>query len=504
MTRQEQQNAFRLWNLIAGLVIGLTAVLSLPLIYGDLGGDRGFVNWFTIFIGAFFSGIFFWWLLIGRTRDASVLRGVIAGALSAILAYPIVFLLNELILREVSAAVGLTTLPNRILHALTAAGLALLFGGWFTVLAGALIGGLLALVQKRVLPTIGDDMADLVDAGTDRVSDFAHRRPVQAVIIGLILVLIVFILAAGSWVWFAPLATGGLHSEPEPVADYDAAVAATEARQEQEALLNVNPACQTSLISHGQRTEKAIVYVHGFTNCPAQFDQLGQEFFDLGYNVFVPRMPHHGLSDRLTDDLSHLTAEELTAFADETMDIARGLGEEVTVVGLSGGGSVAGWIAQERQDVDNVVIIAPMFGILSLPPFSVKPLANAALTLPNLFMWWDPATKEAIPGPDYAYPRYATEAAGNLLRLGRYVNEQAAEKPPAAGRIVAVTNAVDPAVNNEVFAEIVDRWRSAGFPVESYEFPAELNLPHDVVDPRQPDARTELVYPILIDLITGS
>ena len=145
-----------------------------------------------------------------------------------------------------------------------------------------------------------------------------------------------------------------------------------------------------------------------------------------------------------------------------------------------------------------------MFGIMSLPPFTVKPVANAALTLPNLFMWWDPATKEAIPGPDYAYPRYATEAAGNLLRLGRYVNEQAAEMPPAAGRIVAVTNAVDPAVNNEVFAEIIDRWRATGFPVESHEFAAELNLPHDVVDPRQPDAQVELVYPTLIDLITGS
>lgn len=504
MAERQSQNAFRLWNLIAGVVIGLAAVLSLPLIYGDLGGDSGFFNWFTISIGAFFSGILFWWLLVGRARDASVLRGLIAGALSAVLAYPVVFLLNELILREVSASVGLTTLPDRIVHALIAAGLALLYGGWFSVLAGAIIGGLLGLVQQRLLPAIGDDMVDLVDAGTGRVSDFAHRRPIPAVIIGIVLALVISILLVGSWVWFAPLATGGLHSQPEPVADYDAAMAAVEAWREQEARLNVNPACQSSLLTHGQPTEQVVVYIHGFTNCPAQFDQLGQEFFDLGYNVFVPRMPHHGLADRLTTDLSLLTAEELAEFADDTLDIAQALGDQVTVVGLSGGGSVAGWIAQEREDADSVIIIAPMFGILSLPTFTVKPVANAALTLPNLFIWWDPATKEAIPGPDYAYPRYATEAVGGLLRLGRYVNEQTAQSSPAAARIVAVTNVIDPAVNNDVFAEIVTRWRVAGFPVESFEFPAELNLPHDLVDPRQPDAQTDLVYPILVDLIAGS
>jgi pimeloyl-ACP methyl ester carboxylesterase len=317
------------------------------------------------------------------------------------------------------------------------------------------------------------------------------------------MLLVVLVFVVGAWVWFAPLATGSLHSDPDPIANYQAAVTAIESWQEREEQLDVNPVCQTGLLSHGQQTEKVIVYIHGFTNCPAQFDQLGQEFYDQGYNVFVPRMPHHGLSDRLTTDLSRLTAEELADFADESMDIAQGLGEEVTAVGLSGGGSVAGWIAQEREDADNVVIIAPMFGILSLPPFTVKPVANAALTLPDIFVWWDPATKEAIPGPDYAYPRYATEAVGNLLRLGRYVAEEAVGVLPAAGRIVAVTNAIDPAVNNEVFAEIVDRWRVAGFPVESFEFPAELNLLHDVVDPRQPEAQTELVYPTLIDLITA-
>jgi hypothetical protein len=41
-------------------------------------------------------------------------------------------------------------------------------------------------------------------------------------------------------------------------------------------------------------------------------------------------------------------------------------------------------------------------------------------------------------------------------------------------------------------------------PYEGYEFSAELNLPQDVVDPRQPDAPSDLVHPVLIELLTGS
>lgn len=504
MNLHQERIAYRIWNLLAGIGLGLIAILSLPVIFGDLGGERGLVNWFTIFIGTCLSVTLFWWLFIGRKQHVTALRGGLAGALGAIVAYPVVFLMNELILREVSATVGLATLPDRIVHALITALLALLFGGWFTVLLGGLVGGLLAFAQQRLLPIVGDDMAELAAAGTGRVSDFAHNRPVPTAVLAIVLLIVALILIVGSWVWFAPLATGSLAATPDPAGDYQTALARIQAWQAAEAQLPLNPDCQTRLLSHGRQTAKVVVYVHGFTNCPAQFDELGQQLFDAGYNVFVPRMPRHGMADRLTNELATLTAEELVAYADEAVDIAQGLGEEVIVVGLSGGGSVAGWMAQERSDVDSAIVIAPMFGILSIPPFAVRPTTTAALTVPNLFIWWDPATKDAIAGPQYAYPRYATEAVGQLLRLGRHVRDRAATAPPAAGRIVAVTNAVDPAVNNAVFAEIIARWEAAGYPVDTFEFTAEQDLPHDVVDPRQPDAQTGIVYPILIDLVDGA
>ena len=131
-------------------------------------------------------------------------------------------------------------------------------------------------------------------------------------------------------------------------------------------------------------------------------------------------------------------------------------------------------------------------------------MANLTLTLPNFFVWWDPATKADRPGPHYAYPRFATKAVGGLMRLGVLVDQEAGARPPAARCVVAVNNEADTAVNNAVLAAIVRKWRLQGSAVETYEFPAEEGLPHDVIDPHQPDQQIELVYPILIDLITGS
>ncbi len=90
------------------------------------------------------------------------------------------------------------------------------------------------------------------------------------------------------------------------------------------------------------------------------------------------------------------------------------------------------------------------------------------------------------------------------MRLGALVDQEAGVRAPAARRIVAVSNDADTAVNNAVLAAIVHKWRLQGSAVETYEFPAEEGLPHDIIDPNQPDQQIGLVYPILIDLITGS
>jgi alpha-beta hydrolase superfamily lysophospholipase len=314
---------------------------------------------------------------------------------------------------------------------------------------------------------------------------------------GIILVALVLCAVV---VLFKPVSVGGLTSQPDPVTDYAGAVERIKAPRAQEASLPLHPQCQLTFMTQGQKTEQAIVFVHGYTNCPQQFSELGQHFYDLGYNVLIVPAPHHGLVDRMTVDQARLTAEELAAYADEVVDIAQGLGEHVTLAGISMGAIITAWAAQHRSDLDLAVLISPAFGFQMIPRSMTAPAVNAFLALPNFFMWADSELKEES-GTDYTYPRRSTRALAQTLRLGIAVQAQSAEAAPIARSMLVVTNANDPSVDNAVTAEMVAAWREGGMDVETYEFAAELQLGHDLISPWQ--GTQAVVYPVLVDLVRG-
>jgi carboxylesterase len=254
-------------------------------------------------------------------------------------------------------------------------------------------------------------------------------------------------------------------------------------------------------MTHGQKTEKAIVFVHGYTNCSQQFHELGQQFYELGYNVLIVPAPRHGLADRMTAEHSQLTAEELAAYTDSVVDVAQGLGEHVSMAGISMGGIATAWAAQHRSDIDLAVLISPAFGFQMIPAPATVPAVNAFLALPNFYQWTDSALKEAN-GPDYTYPRRSTRALAQTLRLSLAIQALAAEEPPAARSILVITNANDSSVDNALTAEMVATWLGWGIDVTTYEFPADLQLAHDLIDPSQQSQ--PVVYPRLVDLITSA
>ena len=255
-------------------------------------------------------------------------------------------------------------------------------------------------------------------------------------------------------------------------------------------------------MSHGEKTERAIIFIHGYTNCPYQFVELGKLFYQRGYNVLIAPQPRHGLTDRMTEELAQLKAEELVTYADEVVDIAQGLGEHVTVAGISGGGVITGWIAQNRSDVDLAVLLSPAFGYAQVPPGLTLPASKLYLLLPNSFVWWNDELQENNP-PSHAYPRYSTRALAQLLRLSLVVQAQARKDNPMVSEILVVTNANDHSVSMPLIQKTVGLWRQySDSDLRTYEFPAELGLDHDFIDPTNPDEQIDVVYPRLLDLIT--
>src|SRR5689334_2676451 len=118
----------------------------------------------------------------------------------------------------------------------------------------------------------------------------------------LVLILLGLILSVA----FRPIPISGLVSHPNPVTSYDEAIAKVKTMQTEDNQDFTLDVCITKLFDHGIQVEHVMVLLHGFTNCPEQFNELGKQYFDSGYNVFIPRMPYHGLSDRLTNELAKL------------------------------------------------------------------------------------------------------------------------------------------------------------------------------------------------------
>jgi alpha-beta hydrolase superfamily lysophospholipase len=289
----------------------------------------------------------------------------------------------------------------------------------------------------------------------------------------------------------------------QPTTSYEAACEAFAELLQQDSDA-VDPQSRARLYSPGYRTERAIVFFHGLTNSPRQFERLAERFVSRGYSAFIPRVPYHGYTNRMSTDHGNLTVADLVDFAATSIDLAAGLADEVTVTGISLGGVLAVWAAQFRP-IALAAPIAPAFGVPVLPYGTSSVLFRAVGKLPNRFVWWDPRHRERLPGPDYAYPRFATHALVATQNLGRWLIDVARTEQPRARHITLISNAADLAVNNAAADKLVRHWRATGADVRTYRFPRELKLFHDIVDPHQPNARPDLVHPILEQiLVDGS
>lgn len=303
------------------------------------------------------------------------------------------------------------------------------------------------------------------------------------------------------WVLYFPIMRSPISHQPPPAPDHDQAAAGVRA------LIAATPpevrsTARPVLLDHGYPTKRVFVLLHGLSNNPAQFAKLGQQLFERGHNVVIARLPFHGEENLLTTSWGRLTARQMVESGNEAADLARGLGQEVVVAGLSVNGTVAAWMAQNRADLSRVVVMAPFLAPAGVPGWAVGPLERLLLRLPNIFVWWNPVLKEKNPGPPTAYPRFPTRVIGETMWLGQTVLHESRHKVPACPSIVVVTTAADLAANNGLTAELVANWRKmrpSG--IKTWEFPVTDEVPHDFVDPAQTNEKTERVYPVLLELL---
>ena len=293
-----------------------------------------------------------------------------------------------------------------------------------------------------------------------------------------------------------PIDTHSLRAEPHPVADYAGAATTLAVMHGRDSGIVMPDGASLALL-HGARTPRAVVLIHGLTNSPRQFQELAQRLYERGDNVIVPRLPLHGLLPGNVDVLRDVTAERYRSFADSAVDIARGLGDTIIVVGLSAGGNVAVWIAQHRADVARVVIIAPALRLARIPHMLASPALNVLERVPNYTMRQTPDTLRP-----HAYFGVSTRALGETLRLGASVMEDADRDAPLVRDITMVLNDNDRTISVATALALAERWRKRdGVVLSVHRFDQSLQLPHDLIDVSQRCGRPELVYAVVLALV---
>lgn len=311
------------------------------------------------------------------------------------------------------------------------------------------------------------------------------------IILGLAAAGVLAVLA----LFLIPVSTGHLEPRRDPCPSYEAAADRFAAIAAEEVPVCF-PAGRSLLFDHGRRTPRAFVLIHGMTNSPYQFEEFGRLLWSRGYNVLIPRLPYHGLHSRRLRELWRVRAEDLRAYADDAIDLAAGLGDEVIVIGVSAGAAVAAWPAQNRPEVSHAVLLAPFLGAHGVPRFVTTLLMNICSRIPSIDL-----ENPTEPRREWVYRGQTTRPLAETVRLTRAVSRQAAKNPPAAGRLFVLTTAGDVQVDNAETERLAGLWRDKGAAVIFREFEPALAVPHNPIDPTAEAGKRALVYGELLALL---
>lgn len=100
--------------------------------------------------------------------------------------------------------------------------------------------------------------------------------------------------------------------------------------------------------------ETGVLLVHGFTGSPRSMKDWGRYLADAGYTVSVPRLPGHGTS---WQEMNKTRWEDWYGEAErELRDLSRRC-NEVFVMGLSMGGSLALRLAEKNPEIAGIVLV---------------------------------------------------------------------------------------------------------------------------------------------------
>lgn len=241
--------------------------------------------------------------------------------------------------------------------------------------------------------------------------------------------------------------------------------------QDNERSIGVKTDCLSHAYIHETPTNKAVTMFHGVSDCPRQFSTLGKYFYERGYNVYIPRVPHHGMPDNL--EHSKVSAQELVDYVNNSTNITNALGKEKGIVGLSGGGNLGTWATEYRPEVSRFLALAPFYEPASkqAPKWQIRPLL--VFHGNNLI-------------PDQLNDPKNPQSALSYRALAKYTtifnNLQNPPKDTGLKKLSLIMADDDDQIDQDLALKTLNRITTANrIPLGHYQIPASYGVKHDIV-----------------------
>jgi esterase/lipase len=110
------------------------------------------------------------------------------------------------------------------------------------------------------------------------------------------------------------------------------------------------------------KTEYAVVYIHGFSASQEEGDPVHYDFAKkFGCNLFLNRLEDHGLDT--SEKLLTVTADRLWNSAKEAYAIGKQLGKKVILLCTSTGGTLGLKLAAEYPEIAGLILLSPNIAI---------------------------------------------------------------------------------------------------------------------------------------------
>lgn len=234
------------------------------------------------------------------------------------------------------------------------------------------------------------------------------KRLLKWVLIILLILTVIYFLGPDP---STPVYTNALPSVPTETAALENYIAQNESQHK------IKPENEARIVwyndSSKQKTEYAIVYLHGFSASQEEGDPVHTAIATkFGCNLYLARLAEHGIDT--SEAMLNLTSENYWESVKQAYAIGKQLGNKVILMGTSTGGSNALQLAANFPEISSIILLSP----------------NIAINDPNAWLTnnpWGLQIARLVKGSDYHvtkdqrdiykahwYSKYRLEAIVNL------------------------------------------------------------------------------------------